>query len=112
MNTSMCRPINKKRGLTRPADIQVRKYIHAQIYEYTHHTQQISKAVVVNDSKAILNLASRRRAPARLRQTEPRKVLTVRGVPKGALRTHSAQQAPLWGTLITCVEYCLCVCQC
>jgi len=28
--------------------------------------------------------------------------LAVRGVPKGALRTHSAQQAPLWGGLVTC----------
>ena len=33
---------------------------------------------------------SRRRAPARLRQPEPRMRLAVRGVPKGALRTHSA----------------------
>jgi len=28
--------------------------------------------------------------------------LAVRGVPKGALGTHSAQQAPLWGSLVTC----------
>jgi len=33
--------------------------------------------------------------------------LAVRGVPKGTLRTHSAQQAPLWGSLVTCVVYCL-----
>jgi len=26
--------------------------------------------------------------------------LAVRGTPKGALRTHSAQQAPLWGGLV------------
>ena len=26
----------------------------------------------------------------------------MRGVPKGALRTHSAYQAPLWGDLVTC----------
>jgi len=38
--------------------------------------------------------------------------LTVRGVPKGALRTHSAEQAPLWGSLVTCVVYCLRVRQC
>jgi len=31
-----------------------------------------------------------RRALARLRQPEPRMRLAVRGVPKGALRTHSA----------------------
>jgi len=30
--------------------------------------------------------------------------LAVRGVPKGAFRTHSAQQAPLWGSLVTCVR--------
>jgi len=46
-------------------------------------------------------------APARLRQLEPRMRLAVRGVPKGALRTHSALQALLWGSLVTCVEYCL-----
>ena len=34
-------------------------------------------------------------------------VVFVRGVPKGALRTHSAWQAPLWGSLVTCAEYCL-----
>jgi len=51
----------------------------------THHTQQISKAAVVNDSKAILKcIISRKRQP------EPRMRLAVRGVPKGALRTHSA----------------------
>jgi len=33
---------------------------------------------------------SRRRAPARLRQLEPRMRLAVHGVPKGALRTQSA----------------------
>jgi len=44
---------------------------------------------------------------ARLRQPEPRVRLAVRGVPKGGLRTHSASQAPLWGSLVTCVEYCL-----
>jgi len=38
--------------------------------------------------------------------------LAVRGVPKGALRTHSAEQAPLWGSLVTCVVYCLRVRQC
>ena len=31
---------------------------------------------------------------------------------KGALRTRSAQQAPLWGSLLTCVVYCLRVRQC
>jgi len=31
--------------------------------------------------------------------------LAVRGVRKGALRTHFAQQAPLWGSLVTCAEY-------
>ena len=36
----------------------------------------------------------------------------LRGVPKGALRTHSALQAPLWGSLVTCIVYCLRVCQC
>jgi len=30
-------------------------------------------------------------------------------VPKGALRTHSAEQTPLWGSLVTCVVY---VCAC
>jgi len=34
--------------------------------------------------------ASRRRAPARLRQPKLRMRLAVLGVPKGALRTHSA----------------------
>ena len=29
-----------------------------------------------------------------------------------ALRTHSAYQAPLWGSLVTDVEYCLRVRQC
>jgi len=38
--------------------------------------------------------------------------LAVRGVPKGALRTHSAWQAPLWGSLVTCVVCCLRVRQC
>jgi len=38
----------------------------------------------------VLSRASRGRAPARLRQPEPRMRLAVRGVPKGALRTHSA----------------------
>ena len=38
--------------------------------------------------------------------------LAVRGVPKGALRTHSAWQTPLWGSLVTCVVYCLRVRQC
>jgi len=51
--------------------------------------------------------ASRRRAPSRLRQPEPRMRLAVRGVPKGALRTYSTWQAPLWGSLVTCVMYCL-----
>ena len=32
----------------------------------------------------------RRRAPAQLRQPEPRMRLAVRDVPKGTLRTHSA----------------------
>jgi len=27
-------------------------------------------------------------------------------------RTHSAEQAPLWGSLVTCVVYCLRVRQC
>jgi len=39
--------------------------------------------------------------------TEPRMRLAVRCVPKGALRTHSAQQAPLWGSQVTCGVYCL-----
>ena len=43
---------------------------------------------------------------------EPRMRLAVRGVPKGALRTHSAQQAPLWGSPVTCVVFCLRVRQC
>jgi len=35
--------------------------------------------------------------------------LAVRGVPEIALRTHSAQQAPLWGSLVTCVvHFCAC----
>jgi len=37
-----------------------------------------------------MHVCSRRRAPARLRQPEPRMRLAVRGVPKGALRTQSA----------------------
>ena len=45
-------------------------------------------------------------------QPEPRTRLAVRGVPKGALRTHSAEQAPLWGSLVTCVVYCVRVRQC
>ena len=40
-------------------------------------------------SSNVLSPASRRRAPARLRQPEPRMRLAVRGVPKGALCTHS-----------------------
>ena len=28
-------------------------------------------------------------------------------VPKGSLRTYSAKQAPLCGSLVTCVKYCL-----
>jgi len=36
------------------------------------------------------------RLPVRMR-------LAVRGVLKAALRTHSAEQAPLWGSLVTCV---------
>ena len=40
------------------------------------------------------------------KETKPRMRLAVRGVPKGALRTHSAEQAPLWGSLVTCVVYC------
>jgi len=39
--------------------------------------------------------------------TEPCMRLAVRGMPKGALRTQSAQQAPLWGSLVDCIEYCL-----
>jgi len=38
--------------------------------------------------------------------------LAVCGVPKSALRTHSAQQAPLWASRVMCVEYCLRVRQC
>jgi len=38
--------------------------------------------------------------------------LAVRGVPKGALRTHSAQQSLLRGSLVTGVDYCLRVRQC
>jgi len=38
----------------------------------------------------VLSPASRGRAPARLRKPEPRMRLAVRGVPKGARRTHSA----------------------
>jgi len=38
--------------------------------------------------------------------------LAVRGVSKGALRTHSAYQAPLWSSLVTCVVYRLRVRQC
>jgi len=41
-------------------------------------------------SSKLLSPASRRRAPGRLRQLEPRIQLVVRGVLKGALRTHSA----------------------
>jgi len=37
-----------------------------------------------------LSPESIRRATARLQQPEPRMRLAVRGVPKGALRTHSA----------------------
>jgi len=47
-----------------------------------------------------LSPTSRQRAPAR--HPEPRMRLAVRGVPKGALRTHSASQAPLWGSMVTC----------
>jgi len=38
--------------------------------------------------------------------------LAVCGVPKGALRTHFAQQALLWDSLVTCAVYCLRVRQC
>jgi len=37
------------------------------------------------------------RLPARLRQPEPRVRLAVRGVPKGALRTHSCLAGSLMG---------------
>ena len=33
---------------------------------------------------------------------EPRTRLAVRGVPKGALRTHSDSQVPVWGGIVTC----------
>jgi len=45
--------------------------------------------MIPRPSSNVLSPASRRRA-ARLRQPEPRMRLAVRGVPKGALRTHSA----------------------
>jgi len=58
----------------------------------------------VNDAKAqnVLSPSSIRCALARLRRPEPRTRLAVRVVPKAALRTHSSQQAPLWGGLVTC----------
>jgi len=60
----------------------------------------------VRNRSNILSPASRSRAPARIRQSEQRMrmQLAVHSVSKGALRTHSASQAPLWGSLVTCVE--------
>jgi len=46
--------------------------------------------MIPRPSSNVLSPASRRRAPARLRQPEPRMWLAVRDVPMGALRTHSA----------------------
>jgi len=46
--------------------------------------------MIPRPSSNVLSPASRGRAPARLRQPEPRMRLAVRGVPEGALRTHSA----------------------
>ena len=43
-----------------------------------------------SQSSNVFSRASRRRAPAYLRQPEPRMRLAVRGVPKGALCTHFA----------------------
>ena len=62
---------------------------------YTAHHEGRTRArgrvkMIPMPSSNALFPASRRRAPARLRQPEPRMWLAVRGVPKGALRTHSA----------------------
>jgi len=56
--------------------------------------------MIPRPSSNVLSTASRRRAPARLRRLEPRTRLAVRGVSKGALRTHSVWHAPLWGGLV------------
>jgi len=47
-------------------------------------------------------VGAKARTPARLRQPEPRTRLAVLGVPRGALCTHSAWHASLWGGLVTC----------
>jgi len=60
------------------------------------------KPYVKESSSNVLSPVSRRRALARLQRPEPRTRLAVRGVSEGALRTHSSQQDPLWGGLITC----------
>ena len=36
------------------------------------------------------------------------RALYLCGVPKSALRTHSAEQARLWGGLVTCGEWFAC----
>jgi len=58
--------------------------------------------MIPRPSSNVLSPATRRRTTARIREPEPRMRLAVRGVPKGALRTHAALQAPLWGGLVTC----------
>jgi len=55
-----------------------------------HKILEVKEYLVPRPPSNVLSPASRRRAPARLRQPEPRMRLAVRGVPKRSLRTHSA----------------------
>jgi len=65
--------------------VYVRIYV---IYRVNH--SEYSIRILGAALQQSLSPASRRRAPARLGQSEPRMRLAVRGEPKGALRTHSA----------------------
>ena len=71
----------------------------------THRTQQISKAAVVNASKAILKRIISRK----------QKACSCTPSTTGAAYAASGawrEQAPLWGSLVTCIVYCLRVRQC
>jgi len=64
-------------------------YIYITIYIYIDVSAYHPRDMVIPPKASTSNLVNRR-APARLRQPEPRMRLAVRGVPKGAPRTHSA----------------------
>jgi len=84
------------------ANVRARMYVymHACIYGCVWECMYLSMYLCMYPCMHIP--ASRRRAPAWLRRPEPRLWLSVCGVPKSTLRTHSSQRAPLWGGLVTC----------